>query len=137
MKELSAPELEGFLRTATEDQRTHVLRLRAFIQRGAPTLEEKLNDERWLRGYLWYGTSAEPMVYAIGLTALKTVTLHAMPLYGSIDLQSRYRSHLVRYATGKSCLRFRPHDTVPAEVIEGIVACTDTYLRVVAMRARQ
>jgi hypothetical protein len=97
---LSPVEIDIFLTSASPDQQAIVRTLREIITRQAGELAERVNMGKWLKGYLFYEGPGEQMVFAIGLTAARTVTLHLMPYYGSRELQDRYGAALGPFQVG-------------------------------------
>ena len=102
-----AVELDIFLTSASPDQRAIVRTLRDIISRRAGDLAERVNKDKELTGYLLFEGPGDRLVFAIGLTAARTVTLHLMPYYGSRELQDRHGAALGPFQVGKSCLRTR------------------------------
>ena len=112
-------------------QQQRAREVRAAIVASAAELRERVQDGRWLTGYVVYEANGS-VVAAIGPTAKDTVTVHLMPYYGSVALRERHADALERFASGKSCLRFRPADHLPAAAITAVVAATPAYLEAVA-----
>ena len=134
---LSPVELDIFLTSASPGQQAIVRTLREIITRRAGELAERVNRGKWLKGYLFFEGPGDQMVFAIGLTAARTVTLHLMPYYGSRELQDRYRATLGPFQVGKSCLRFADPAGLPAEAIGAVADATPRYLEIVtAMKSR-
>lgn len=128
---LSPVEIDIFLTSASPDQQAIVRTLREIITRRAGELAERVNTGKWLKGYLFYEGPGEQMVFAIGLTAARTVTLHLMPYYGSRELQDRHGAALGRFQVGKSCLRFADPAELPADAIGAVAGATPRYLEIV------
>jgi hypothetical protein len=90
MPALQPVDIDGFLAGATQGQQAIVRSLREILTQRADGLTERVNDGKWLNGYLFFDGPDGQMVFAIGLTAGSSVTLHLMPFYGSGELQDRY-----------------------------------------------
>ena len=134
---LSPVEIDIFLTSASPDQQAIVRTLRQIITQRADGLAERVNTGKWLKGYLFYEGPGDEMVFAIGLTAARTVTLHLMPYYGSRELQDRYGTTLGPFQVGKSCLRFADPAKLPAGAIGAVADAAPGYLEIVtAMRSR-
>jgi hypothetical protein len=133
---LSAVELDIFLTSASPGQQVIVRTLREIITRRAGGLAERVNTGKHLTGYLFYEGPGDQMVFAIGLTAARTVTLHLMPYYGSRELQDRHGAVLGPFQVGKSCLRFADPAELPADAIGAVADATPRYLEVAAADGR-
>ena len=133
---LSAVELDIFLTSASPGQQVIVRTLREIITRRAGGLAERVNTGKHLTGYLFYEGPGDQMVFAIGLTAARTVTLHLMPYYGSRELQDRHGAVLGPFQVGKSCLRFADPAELPADAIGAVADATPGYLEVAAADGR-
>jgi hypothetical protein len=70
------------------------------------------------------------MVFAIGLTAARTVTVHLMPYDGSRELHDRHGAALGPFLVGTSCVRFADPAELPADAIRAIADATPRYLEV-------
>ena len=134
---LSPVEIDIFLTSASPGQQAIVRTLREIIKHRAGDLAERVNAGKHLTGYLFYEGPADQMVFAIGLTAARTVTLHLMPYYGSRELQDRYAAALGPFQVGKSCLRFADPAGLPTDAISAVADATPRYLEIVtAMKSR-
>ena len=134
---LSSVELDIFLTSANPGQQAIVRALREIITHRSGGLAERVNTGKWLKGYLFYEGPGDQMVFAIGLTAARTVTMHLMPYYGSRELQDRYGAALGPFQVGKSCLRFADPAGLPTDAIGAIADATPRYLEIVtAMKSR-
>ena len=133
---LSAVEFDIFLTSASPGQQAIVRTLREIITRRAGGLAERVNTGKHLTGYLFYEGPADQMVFAIGLTAARTVTLPLMPYYGSRELQDRHGAALGPFQVGKSCLRFADPAELPADAIGAVADATPRYLEIAAADGR-
>jgi hypothetical protein len=137
MTALQPGDIDGFLTGATQGQQAIVGSLREIITQRADGVTERVNSGKWLNGYLFFDDPGGKMVFAIGLTAGNSVTLHLMPLYGSGELQDRHGAALGPFRSGKSCLRFTDPGELPAAAIGAVADATPRYLEMVAaVRAR-
>ena len=125
-------DVRAFLEALDPEQRDLAEPLHTLVLESAPSLRAWVNTDRWLAGYLFYGTNASGMVFGIGPTAKSSVTFHAMPWYGSPELRARYADELDRYVAGKSCLRFPAGTVLPLDALRGVVEATPRYLEVAA-----
>lgn len=125
---LSSVELDIFLTSASPDQRAIVRTLRDIIIQRAGGLAERVNKDKELTGYLLFEGPGNRLVFAIGLTGARTVTLHLMPYAGSRELQDRYRAVLGPFQVGKDCLRFADPAELPADAISAVADATPGYL---------
>jgi hypothetical protein len=126
---LSSVELDIFLTSASPDQRAIVRTLREIITRRAGGLAERVSRDKSLTGYLVYESPGDQLVFAIGLTGARTVTLHLMPYNGSRELQARYGAAFGPFEVGQGCLRFGDLEELPAEAIGAVVDATPRYLQ--------
>jgi hypothetical protein len=126
---LSLVEIDIFLTSASPDQRAIVRTLREIITRRAGGLAERVSTGKQLTGYLLYEGPGDQLVFAIGLTAARTVTVHLMPYSGSRELQDRYGAALGPFQVGKDCLRFADPAELPADAIGAVADATRGYLQ--------
>jgi hypothetical protein len=125
---LSAVELDIFLTSASPDQRAIVRTLRDIITRQAGGLAERVNRDKELTGYLLFEGPGNRLVFAIGLTGARTVTVHLMPYQGSRELQDRYGAAFGPFQVGKDRLRFADPAELPVEAIGAVAEATPGYL---------
>lgn len=125
---LSSVELDIFLTSASPDQRAIVRTLRDIITRRAGDLAERVNKDKELTGYLLFEGPGNRLVFAIGLTGARTVTVHLMPYHGSRELQGRYAAAFGPFQVGKDRLRFADPAELPADAIGAVAAATPGYL---------
>jgi hypothetical protein len=134
---LSSVEIDIFLTSASPGQRDIVRALREIITRRAAGLAERVSRDKPLTGYLVYEGPGDQLVFAIGLTGARTVTLHLMPYDGSRELRDRYGAALGPFQVGKSCLRFADPAGLPTGAIGAVADATPRYLEIVtAMKSR-
>jgi hypothetical protein len=126
---LSSVELDIFLTSASPDQRAIVRTLREIITRRAGGLAERVNTGKQLTGYLYYEGPGDRMVFAIGLTGARTVTLHLMPYSGSRELRDRHGAAFGPFQVGKDSLRFADPAELPADAIGAVADATPGYLQ--------
>jgi hypothetical protein len=129
---LSPVEIDIFLSSASPGQRDIVRALREIITSRAGGLAERVNTGKELielKSYLIFEGPCDTMVFAIGLTAARTVTVHLMPYGGSRELQDRHGAALGPFLVGKSCLRFADPAELPADAIAAIADATPGYLQ--------
>jgi hypothetical protein len=129
---LSPVEIDIFLTSASPDQRAIVRTLREIITDRAGGLAERVNIDKSLTGYLLFEGPGDQMVFAIGLTGGRTVTLHLMPYDGSRELRDRYGAVLGAFQVGKNCFRFADPAELPTAAIGAVVDATPGYLEVPA-----
>lgn len=113
-------EFELYLQPLHSDQVEAICGLRDAISKHAPGLEERINDGTWLPGLIFYLASAS-MIYAIGTRGRTKTTLHMMPYYGSLELQTRHRDARGPFLAGKSCIAFRLLSDVPMDALIDIL----------------
>jgi hypothetical protein len=133
---LSSVELDIFLTSATPDQRAIVRTLRDIIARRAGDLAERVGKDKELTGYLLFEGPGDRLVFAIGLTGARTVTLHLMPYHGSPELQDRYGAAFGPFQVGKDRLRFADPAELPADAIGAVAGATPGYLGTAAATAQ-
>jgi hypothetical protein len=126
---LSSVEIDIFLTSASPGQRAIVRALREIITGRAAGLAERVSRDKALTGYLVYEGPGDQLVFAIGLTGARTVTLHLMPYDGSRELQARYGAAFGPFEVGQGYLRFGDLEELPAEAIGAVVDATPGYLR--------
>jgi hypothetical protein len=125
---LSSVEIDIFLTSASPGQRDIVRALREIITRRAAGLAERVSRDKPLTGYLVYEGPGDQLVFAIGLTGARTVTLHLVPYDGSRELQGRYGAALGPFQVGRGCLRFADPAELPADAIGAVADATPGYL---------
>lgn len=133
MATLSRVEIDIFLSSASPGQQAIVRTLRDIITRRASGLTERVNTGKELielKSYLIFEGPGGQLVFAIGLTAARTVTVHLMPYDGSRELHDRYAAALGPFLVGKSCVRFADPAELPADAIGAIADATPRYLEV-------
>jgi hypothetical protein len=129
---LSRVEIDIFLSSASPGQQAIVRALRDIITRRASGLTERVNTGKELielKSYLIFEGPGGKMVFAIGLTAARTVTVHLMPYDGSRELKDRYGAALSPFLIGKGCVRFADPAELPADAIAAIADATPGYLQ--------
>jgi hypothetical protein len=129
---LSRVEIDIFLSSASPGQQAIVRALRDIITRRASGLTERVSTGKELielKSYLIFEGPGGHMVFAIGLTAARTVTVHLMPYDGSRELQDRHGAALGPFLVGKSSVRFADPAELPADAIAAIVDATPGYLQ--------
>lgn len=129
---LSPVEIDIFLSSASPGQQAIVRTLREIITRRAGGLAERVSTGKPLTGYLVYEGPGDQVVFAVGLTAARTVTLHLMPYSGSRVLQDRYGAVLGPFQVGKGSLRFADPAELPADAIGAVADATPGYLGMAA-----
>jgi hypothetical protein len=135
---LSPVEIDIFLSSASPGQQAIVRALRDTITRRASGLTERVNTGKELielKSYLIFEGPGGTMVFAIGLTAARTVTVHLMPYDGSRELQDRHGAALGPFLIGKSRVRFADPAELPADAIAAIADATPEYLQAAAVTA--
>jgi hypothetical protein len=125
---LSSVEIDIFLTSASPDQRDIVRTLREIITRRAGGLAERVSRDKGLTGYLVYENPAGQMVFAIGLTGGRTVTLHLLPYASSRELQDQCGAAFGPFQVGKGALRFGDPAELPVEALSAAVDATPGYL---------
>jgi hypothetical protein len=125
---LSRVEIDIFLSSASPGQRAIVRTLRDIITRRAGELAERVSTGKELKSYLLLEGPGGQLVFAIGLTAARTVTVHLMPYDGSRELHDRYAAALGPFLVGKSCVRFADPAELPVDAIGAIADATPRYL---------
>jgi len=125
---LSTVEIDIFLTSASPDQRDIVRTLREIITRRADGLTERVSRDKALTGYLVYEGPGDQMVFAIGLTGGRTVTLHLGPYDGSRQLQDQCGAAFGPFQVGKGTLRFGDPAELPVAAISAVVDATAGYL---------
>jgi hypothetical protein len=129
---LSPVEIDIFLSSASPGQQAIVRALRDIITRRASGLAERVNTGKELielRSYLLFEGPGGALVFAIGLTAARTVTVHLMPYDGSRELHDRHGAALRPFLIGKSIVRFADPAELPAEAIAAIADAAPGYLQ--------
>jgi hypothetical protein len=121
MQQLDQVKLAEFLYRLSSMQAEIVTLLRATILTEDPQAHERLEEGRWLHGYLKYESPHGRLVYAIGAKANGAVSFHAMTYYGSQELQERYGRQLEPFVAGKSCFDFPRLDEIPVEALHALV----------------
>jgi hypothetical protein len=125
---LSRVEIDIFLSSASPGQQAIVRTLRDIITGRAGELAERVSTGKELKSYLIFDGPGDQMVFAIGLTAARTVTVHLMPYDGSRELHDRYAATLGPFMVGKNCVRFADPAELPADAIGAIADATPRYL---------
>jgi hypothetical protein len=125
---LSPVEIDIFLTSASPGQQAIVRTLREIITSRAGQLAERVSTDRSRPGYLFFDGPGGQMVFAIGLTAARTVTLHPVPYYGSRELQDRYGAALRPFEVGRDSLRFADPGELPVEAIGAVADAARGYL---------
>jgi hypothetical protein len=125
---LSLVEIDIFLTSASPDQRAIVQTLREIITRRAAGLAERVSRDQALTGYLVYEGPGRQMVFAIGLTGARTVTLHLMPYDASHELQEQHGAAFGPFQVGKGALRFGDAAELPVAAIGAVVDAAPGYL---------
>ena len=128
MARLSSVELDIFLTSASPDQRAIVRTLRDIISRRAGDLAERVNKDKELTGYLLFEGPGNRVVFALGLTGARTVTVHLMPYHGSRELQDRYGAAFGPFQVGRDRLRFADPAELPVDAIGAVAEATPGYL---------
>jgi hypothetical protein len=105
-----------------------IAELRDIVLEGDPDVSERLEDGKWLSGYLKYDSPGGAFVYAIGAKSNGMVSFHAMTYYGSPDLRRRVADALARNVAGRSCFDFDPTHPLPAEAISQMVSRGSEYV---------
>ena len=113
-------EFGAWLAGRTEDQCAAMGWLRSLVRAHAPDLDESVNPDRWLAGFVFYRAFGQ-MVFAIGPKGKTKTTFHMMPYYGSPVLQERHGAALAPFVTGRSCIAFRTAGEVPADALVDII----------------
>jgi hypothetical protein len=125
---ISRVEIDIFLSSASPGQRAIVRTLRDIITRRAGELAERVSTGKELKSYLLFEGPGGQLVFAIGLTAARTVTVHLMPYDGSRELHDRYAAALGPFLVGKSCVRFADPAELTVDAIGAIADATPRYL---------
>ena len=64
-----------------------------------------------------------PGTFKYGLSSVKKhISLHAMPLYASSELHSRYKTLLPQANFQKGCINFRDEKEMPLEIVTSLIA---------------
>jgi len=129
---LSRVEIDIFLSSASPGQQAIVRAVRDIITGRASGLTERVNTGKELielKSYLIFEGPGGQLVFAIGLTAACTVTVHLMPYDGSRELRDRHGAALGPFLVGKSSVRFADPAELPAEAIAAIADATPGYLQ--------
>jgi hypothetical protein len=129
---LSRVEIDIFLSSASPGQQAIVRALRDIITRRASGLTERVNTGKELielKSYLIFEGPGGQLVFAIGLTAARTVTVHLMPYDGSRELHERHGAALGPFLVGKRSVRFADPAELPADAIAAIADATPGYLQ--------
>jgi hypothetical protein len=129
---LSRVEIDIFLSSASPGQQAIVRALRDIITRRASGLTERVNTGKELielKSYLLFEGPGGTLVFAIGLTGARTVTVHLMPYDGSRELQDRHGAALRPFLIGKSSVRFADPAELPADAIAAIADAAPGYLQ--------
>ena len=132
MATLSRVEIDIFLSSASPGQQAIVRAVRDIITGRASGLTERVNTGKELielKSYLIFEGPGGQLVFAIGLTAARTVTVHLMPYDGSRELRDRHGAALGPFLVGKSSVRFADPAELPAEAIAAIADATPGYLQ--------
>ena len=132
MATLSRVEIDIFLSSASPGQQAIVRAVRDIITGRASGLTERVNTGKELielKSYLIFEGPGGQLVFAIGLTAACTVTVHLMPYDGSRELRDRHGAALGPFLVGKSSVRFADPAELPAEAIAAIADATPGYLQ--------
>jgi hypothetical protein len=114
-------QLSEFLQDLSDTQAEIVTLLRTAILTEDPQVSERLEQGKWLRGYLKYESPKGQFIYAIGSKVNGAVSFHAMTYYGSKDLQEHYGAVLKPFAAGKSCFDFTQLEEIPGSVLLALV----------------
>jgi len=129
---LSRVEIDIFLSSASPGQQAIVRALRDIITRRASGLTERVNTGKELielKSYLIFEGPGGQLVFAIGLTAARTVTVYLMPYDGSRELQNRHGAALGPFLVGKSSVRFADPAELPAEALGAVADAAPGYLQ--------
>ena len=135
MARLSSVELDIFLTSASPDQRAIVRTLRDIITSRATELTERVGASKPLTGYLLYEGPGGQLVFAIGLTGARTVTLQPAAYFGSRDLRDRHQAALGPFQAGKDGLRFGDPAELPVAAIAAVADATPGFLGQAAAKA--
>jgi hypothetical protein len=133
---LSPVEIDIFLSSASPGQKAIVRTLRDVITRRASGLTERVNTGKELielKSYLIFEGPGGKLVFAIGLTAARTVTVHLMPYDGSRELHDRHGAALGPFLVGKSSVRFADPAELPVDAIAAVADATPGYLQAAAV----
>ncbi len=121
MQRLDAAQLALFMQPLNQLQSEIVTILRDVVVMEDPQVDERIEDGKWLHGYLKYDSPQGNFIYAIGAKASGKIAFHAMTFYGSQVLQERYGPALNPFLTGKSCFDFNAPQDVPVSVLAAMV----------------
>jgi Domain of unknown function (DU1801) len=121
MQRLDQVLLTDFLQRLSTPQAEIVTILRTTILAEDPQVSERIEQGKWLQGYLKYESPQRNFVYAVGAKASGAVSFHAMTYYGSQEMRERYGPLLEPFRAGKSCFDFTSPDEVPISVLPALV----------------
>jgi hypothetical protein len=64
-----------------------------------------------------------PGIFKYGLSSVKNhISLHAMPIYASATLHSKYKSLLPKTTFQKGCINFRDEKEMPLDILRMLIA---------------
>ena len=63
-----------------------------------------------------------PAIFKYGLSSVKNyMSLHVMPMYGSITLYSKYKAILPNAKFQKGCINFKNEEEMPLEIVRQLI----------------
>src|SRR4051812_20170423 len=118
---MTAKELADYLAPLNDQQNAAIREIRGLIGSKAPGLVEAVDDGKWFRGMITYHTGDGVFLFALGPRKDGSTSFHMMPYYCSKTFQDRYGAGLKKFATGKSCIKFKECKDLPAGALEDII----------------
>lgn len=124
---LTDEQIDIYLAPLTPEQATNIRAVRAMILEQNLAWEEEIDEGKWFGGLLVYYVDQRIYAFALGPRSGGFTTLHMMAYYGSAVLNERHGAALKKFASGKSCIKFKDFSQVPQDAIRDIIAYTPTY----------
>ncbi len=125
---LNQAEIDNYLAGLSPEQAETVRFLRSLILSADLPVREHIETGKWYTGLLVYETESGLTVYALGPLSGGFTTFHSMAYYGSAKLQASHGAALKKVLTGKSCLKVRRVEELPADAIHDIIAAGPAYV---------
>jgi hypothetical protein len=137
MQRLDPVQFTQFIQSISKAQAEIVTLLRNTVLTEDPQVRERIEEGKWLHGYLKYDSPHGTFVYAIGAKANGKVSFHTMTFYGSPILQQHYGALLTPFLSGKSCFDFTSAQDIPLGVIQSLVHNGSQYIDESVPRTRR